>query len=93
MLVGNLPSDVLVETSSFYNMGQSGVMLVGNDSNDSTRASGAHVVSNTISGVGQLLASAGGVLLPVGHCCALQPGRRLLEQHRGGATACRTQVC
>jgi hypothetical protein len=60
VLVGNASTRVSVEDSSFVSIGQSAVMFVGNET---TQATDASVIRNTIDGVGVLLASAGGVLV------------------------------
>ena len=61
VLVGNRSGNVVVEDSSFWNMGQSGVMFVGNDTTQSR--AGSRVVRNTMRYIGQILASAGGVFV------------------------------
>ena len=60
VIVGNKSTRVTVEASTFLHMGQSGVMLVGNDT---TQPSYCTVRANNISGVGEILSSAGGVVI------------------------------
>eukprot|EP00936_MAST-01D_sp_MAST-1D-sp1_P002671 g2671.t1 len=60
IVIGNSSSGVAVLDSSFQDVGQSAVLFVGDAA---TQATNATVAGNEIRGVGQLLASAGGVVL------------------------------
>ena len=60
VIIGNRSTRVTVQDSTFLHMGQSGVMLVGNDT---TQPSYCMVRANNISGVGEILSSAGGVVI------------------------------
>ena len=60
VVVGNASRNVSVESSTFVSTGQSAIIMVGNAS---TQPSDATIANNTIDGVGQMLASAGGVVI------------------------------
>lgn len=62
VVIGNQTHDVQVLNSTFHNVGQSGVMFVGNDT---SQARGAVVAGNTLTGIGQVLASSGAIYLTV----------------------------
>ena len=63
VIVGNTSTEVAVLDSNFSEIGQSGVMFIGNDT---TQPRGAVVEGNTMVGIGTILASAGGVLITSG---------------------------
>eukprot|EP01052_Picozoa_sp_SAG31_P015324 SAG31_NODE_982_length_10556_cov_18.203883_4_plen_450_part_00 len=60
VIVGNRSTSVSVEDSKFVDIGQSGVLFVGNDT---TQARECTVVGNNMNGIGTILASSGGVVI------------------------------
>ena len=73
-------ADLVVTNSTFAHLGQSGVALVGNGT---TRTIGSIIANNSILGVGEVLASAGGVFCS---CCthAVISGNRIENSSRWG---------
>lgn len=60
VVVGNRSTDVAVTGSTFTQMGQSGVLFVGNDSSQARECT---ISGNSMRGIGAILASAGGVVV------------------------------
>ena len=60
VVIANLSRQVTVSHSRFISIGQSGVMLVGNES---TQASNCSVLGNTMLGIGEVLSAAAGVFV------------------------------
>ena len=69
VIVGNGSTHISVLDSNFSELGQSGVMFVGDDT---TQAHDALVSGNTMVGVGTILASAGGVMITSGSRITVQ---------------------
>lgn len=60
VVAGNRTTRMLISASHFVDMGQSGVLFVGNDT---TQARECNVTGNQMHGIGTILASAGGIVV------------------------------